>query len=119
PPRRDLPAGRRVLLATHGESMQVATMSANDSPGSPNSETPPPLGAVPQHAPPPAKRSALPWVLGGCGCLLLLSAIIAIAAVVFFGVSVKKEMEKIVPYDASTTTDTDDDPLPSSGSGGS
>ena len=43
---------------------------------------------------PPAKKSAMPWVLGGCGCLTLL---LIVAAVLCYGLyrSSKKAVEKV------------------------
>jgi len=47
----------------------------------PNQYSQPAYGAAP---PPPAKKTWLLWVAGGCGCLVLLAAIFA--ATLFFGV---------------------------------
>jgi len=49
----------------------------------PPSPTPPPPPKPPIYTPPPggpAKKSALPWILGGCGCLTLIIIICVIIA---------------------------------------
>jgi hypothetical protein len=57
-------------------------------PPSPTEPPPPPAATAPQQpvyvpsAAPPAKKSATPWILGGCGCLALL---LIIAAFIGFG----------------------------------
>jgi hypothetical protein len=58
--------------------------------------TPPPVSAAPPppapprppvYTPPPgppAKKSSLPWILGGCGCLTLIVIIIAVIAMITY-----------------------------------
>src|ERR1700736_5968851 len=68
-------------------------------PASPEPPVPPPAPTPPRapvYTPPPAgpaKKSATPWVLGGCGCLTL---IIIIVAVVCFLASRAKQ--KVVEF---------------------
>ena len=56
---------------------------------------------------PPAKKSALPWVIGGCGCLTLLAIVVAVVCYFFYS-KAKTAVEK-----ASTMVEQAAKPTPS------
>jgi hypothetical protein len=87
-------------------------------PPPPAEPAPPPAPAAPQQpvyvpsAAPPAKKSSMPWILGGCGCLLL---ILIVAAVV--GFSVYRASQKVSDFKndfKSALKSVDDKSSPSS-----
>ncbi len=56
--------------------------SGNPEPSNPNSpppiQTPAPQSPLAAPAPAPAKKSPLPWILGGCGCLAIIGLLVVV-----------------------------------------
>jgi hypothetical protein len=87
-------------------------------PPPPAEPAPPPAAAAPQQpvyvpsAAPPAKKSSMPWILGGCGCLIL---ILIVAAII--GFSVYRASQKVSDFKndfKSALKSVDDKSSPSS-----
>jgi len=57
---------------------------ADPPPSSPPPFAPPPPTPVYQAAAPPAQKSKLPWILGGCGCLTLLALLVGAGVYAFY-----------------------------------
>lgn len=57
------------------------------------------------QAPPPAKKSMVPWIAGGCGCLLLIVGVIA--AIFFLVKAGTSDAEKVVDQFVSATASGD------------
>jgi len=59
--------------------------------------------------PPPAKKSPLPWILGGCGCLFLLALIAVLIGSFLFVRSIEKQ-EPLTLDPLRIPSQSDDDP---------